>query len=341
MRKFFLIVMVFLFLLSGCNYPTPAENSDVEETSAAQTTEADDAVTATDDDLKPTEGLEEDVTPEPSPTEEPGAEEATRTPESGDGEQIGEGDFAEFIADVTIPDYSEVLVGEEITKTWRIKNAGTTTWTTDYVLEFEKGEKLGASTQIPLEKEVAPGETIDISIDFKVPTATGEYTSYWILKNEDNQRVGAGDEGEYLSLYMIILAVKEEDGGGDDGDDENGGSSSGGQSISGGAKVTGATVSMSNTNYSGECPPQLTINYTVTTSNAGKVQFNLLFNVISPSGFKFDAPPEYLVNFSSGYTVYYDYLLMPSNSVTATVRVQAIGENEFLSEPVQFSVKCQ
>ena len=140
---------------------------------------------------------------------------------------------------------------------------------------------------------------------------------------------------------MIILAVKEDDAGGDSGDSGDSGGSSGTQSIAGGAKVTGATVSMAKTSYTGECPPQLTINYTVTTSNAGKVQFNLLFNVISPSGFKFDAPPQYLVNFTSGYTVYYDYLLMPSNSVTATVRVQAVGANEYISALVQFSVKCQ
>ncbi len=78
----------------------------------------------------------------------------------------------------------------------------------------------------------------------------------------------------------------------------------------------------------------------MTTSNAGKVQFNLVFNVISPSGYKFDPPPQYQVDFSSGYTVYYDYSLFSSDPVTATVRVRAVGSNEFLSDPVQFSVKC-
>ena len=36
------------------------------------------------------------------------------------------------------------------------------------------------------------------------------------MKNEENQRVGAGDETEYLSLYMVILAVDE---GAEDGDE--------------------------------------------------------------------------------------------------------------------------
>ena len=108
---------------------------------------------------------------------------------------------------MTIPDYSEVETGEDITKTWRVRNAGTTTWTTDYAIEFQKGEKLGAPTQIKLPESVQPNDFIDISIEFTVPGTVGEYSSYWILRNEDGLRIGTGEEGKTFTLFMVIRAV--------------------------------------------------------------------------------------------------------------------------------------
>lgn len=340
MKRTGFILLVFLFvagLLAGCNYPTQDEEA-ARETAIAETVAASIAEEDSGDQPEPTptdaqiSGGETDSEATAQPTATSGGQlpTATLTPTS-DSSQIGD-DEAAFVADVTIPDYTEIETGEDITKTWRIRNSGTTTWKTSYMLEFEKGEKLGAPTQIPLPKEVKPGELVDISVEFTVPNATGEYSSYWILKNDNNERVGVAEEGKHLTLFMVIVAVKDGDGG------DGGSGSSGG--ISGGAKVTDATVSVTPKNFTGSCPADLSIKYTVTTSNAGKVQFNLVFNVVSPSGYKFDPPPQYLVDFSSGYTVYYDYSLFSSDPVTATVRVRAVGSNEFLSDPVQFSVKC-
>lgn len=331
------LAVIMLALLAGCNMPSNAD-ALAQQTQAAQTEEASQQVVPTNTVEIPvptkTESTSDDdsdsqdstpipvgtitVTLEPSPTP------------TKEGEEIGE-DRAEFISDVTIPDYTEVETGEDIVKTWRIRNSGTTTWTTDYIIEFEKGEKLGAPTQIKLPKSVRPNEFIDISIEFTVPNSAGEYSSYWILKNEDGQRVGVAEEDKHLSIFMIINAVS------DTGD--SGSSSSGG--ISGGAKVTNATVTVDDASFSGSCPAQLTFTYKVTTSNAGKVNFKLKFGVISPTGYTFDPPPEYSVDFSSGYTVTYTYTLFSANSVNATVRVEAVGSNTFTSAPLNFKVNCK
>ncbi len=329
MRVLVLTLAVTL-ILAACNFPTPEANP-AEQTMMAETVAA---------------AIDEDVPGEDDPGEtgsnptatgdhQPGTvvapeDETTATPTATDEVETGD-DQAEFIADVTIPDYSEIETGEEFTKTWRIRNTGTTTWNAGFVLEFEKGQKMGAPTQIPLGKEVKPNQMIDISVEFTAPDTAGEYSSYWILKNEEGQRVGVADQDKYLTLFTIIQAVNP--GSGDGG-------SGGGASISGGAKVTGASVTVSPKNYSGSCPAELDFNYTVTTSNAGKVQFNLVFNVISPNGYKFDPAPQYEVPFTSGYTVNYAYTLFSANSVTATVRVRAVGSNEYLSPPVEFTVNC-
>jgi Ig-like domain from next to BRCA1 gene len=45
-------------------------------------------------------------------------------------------DKAAFVADVTIPDNTLLKKNTGITKTWRIKNAGTCTWADGYQLTF-------------------------------------------------------------------------------------------------------------------------------------------------------------------------------------------------------------
>ena len=329
------LAAILLILLAGCNMPSN-EDALAQQTQAAQTE-------AASQQAQPTNPVEVPVPTETetADTDDSGSQEITPTAvvnpttqaasptPTKEGEEIGE-DRAEFISDVTIPDYTEVETGEDIVKTWRVRNSGTTTWTTDYIIEFEKGEKLGAPTQINLTKSVKPNEFIDISIEFTVPNAAGEYSSYWILKNEDGQKVGVAEEGKHLSIFMIIQAVSDSG--------SSGSSSSGG--IAGGAKVTNATVTVDDASFSGSCPAELTFTYKVTTSNAGKVNFKLKFGVISPTGYTFDPPPEYTENFSGGYTVTYTYTLFSANSVNATVRVEAVGSNTFTSAPLSFKVNC-
>ena len=45
-------------------------------------------------------------------------------------------DAAAFVRDVTIPDGTIVEPGRDFTKTWRLKNVGTCSWTTAYALVF-------------------------------------------------------------------------------------------------------------------------------------------------------------------------------------------------------------
>ncbi len=258
MNRIFLVSLVLLIglgLLSGCNYPA-SEEEGMRETAIAKTVEASIAEDDSPEQPAPTatETSSADDETDDVTTQQPAATTSGQSPtatQTTGSSQIGD-DEAAFVADVTIPDYMEIETGEDITKTWRIRNSGTTTWTTGYMLEFEKGEKLGAPTRISLPKEVKPGELVDISVEFTVPNATGEYSSYWIiLKNDKNERVGVAEEGKFLSLYMVIVAVKDGEGG------DGGSGSSGG--ISGGAKVTDASVTVTPKNYTGSCPADLAI----------------------------------------------------------------------------------
>jgi hypothetical protein len=74
--------------------------------------------------------------------------------------------------------------GETFIITWQLRNVGTTTWTINYLLRFYTGNAFGAPQEIFLDREVAPGDTVDIAIPMTAPTTPGEYRSDWVMANE-------------------------------------------------------------------------------------------------------------------------------------------------------------
>jgi len=104
-------------------------------------------------------------------------------------------DKGAFVADVTIPDGSTVAASSAFTKTWRIKNVGSCTWTTAYALAFVMGDPFGAASIINLPASVAPvapGETKDFSINMVAPSVPGHYRSYWRFRNASGTQFGVG-----------------------------------------------------------------------------------------------------------------------------------------------------
>lgn len=109
----------------------------------------------------------------------------------------------EFLGDVTIPDGQIIPAGSKFVKTWRVKNIGTTTWTENFRLRHWAGERYGAATSILLGKEVKPGETTEISIEFTAPLNNGEYMSMWILSDEDEANFGTTF---YVKFVVGVIA---------------------------------------------------------------------------------------------------------------------------------------
>lgn len=101
-------------------------------------------------------------------------------------------DHAQFIADVTIPDGTNLAAGTSFTKTWRLKNIGSCTWTTAYALVFVSGNPLGAPAAVNLPTNVAPGATVDVSVNMTAPTSAGHYIGYWKLRNASGILFGIG-----------------------------------------------------------------------------------------------------------------------------------------------------
>ena len=113
-------------------------------------------------------------------------------------------DWVTFVRDVTIPDGTVLAPGETFTKTWRLQNRGTCTWTPDYLLVFSSGAQMGSASAVRLPGYVAPGQTVDVSVTLTAPVSDGEYTGYWMLRNPSGVLFGYGDQAN-KAFYVEIL----------------------------------------------------------------------------------------------------------------------------------------
>ncbi len=115
-------------------------------------------------------------------------------------------DAAEFVTDVTTPPNSSFTAGAQFVKTWRVRNAGSCTWTARYALVFSGGNSMGSVTTFPMPKSVAPGQTVDVSATLTAPGSPGYYQSTWVLRNAARQTFGAG-LGASVPLVVQIQVV--------------------------------------------------------------------------------------------------------------------------------------
>jgi hypothetical protein len=109
-------------------------------------------------------------------------------------------DYSAFLADLDIVDYSKIPPGTTFTKTWRIKNIGTCTWTTQYRFQYISGNPMGADT-IYLPRAVPPGETIDLSLQMTAPDIEEDYSNFWRLRNTAGEIFGT-------TFYVAIEVSK-------------------------------------------------------------------------------------------------------------------------------------
>jgi len=108
-------------------------------------------------------------------------------------------DNAIWVADVTVPDGTELTPGQDFVKTWRIRNTGSCTWGTGYTVIYAFGERMSGVAE-PLTGAVAPGEEAEVSVRLKAPDATGQYSSTWRMANASNFPFGEN--------FFVLIVVR-------------------------------------------------------------------------------------------------------------------------------------
>jgi photosystem II stability/assembly factor-like uncharacterized protein len=103
-------------------------------------------------------------------------------------------DHATFVMDVNVPDGTLFSPGAAFSKTWRLKNTGSCTWTKEYKITYYSGDVMNAQTAVNMPYFVYPGETVDITVNMVAPGAPGSYRSYWLLANASGTMFGIGSD---------------------------------------------------------------------------------------------------------------------------------------------------
>jgi len=122
------------------------------------------------------------------------------------GTSAGQCNAATFIADITVPDGSVFNPGLAFVKTWRLKNTGACTWTSAYAPVLENGDLLGANAASPMPVSLAPGQTVDISVNMIAPGTPGHYRGNWKLRDASGVKFGVGAAADRPFWVDIIVA---------------------------------------------------------------------------------------------------------------------------------------
>jgi hypothetical protein len=112
-----------------------------------------------------------------------------------------------FIDDVTIPDNTALAPGQTFRKTWRIQNAGSCAWNSGYQLVYSGGDQMGTNYAVNLPGAVAPGATVDISIDLTAPSNYGSFQSFWKLRSPSGTLFGTSNSENDAIWVKIVVAT--------------------------------------------------------------------------------------------------------------------------------------
>ena len=236
--------------------------------------------------------------------------------------QAGGTDKLEFVLDVTVPDGTQFKPGEAFTKTWRLKNTGTSTWNNAYSLIYVSGEQMGAPASTSLSGETPPGQTADISVPLTAPASAGTYFGFFMLRGPNGNNFGIGPNGDQPFYVQIIV-------------NGSGGSSAGTTPAPSGSIVSGVTLAVDNPDVAGTCPHVFYFAASFVINKATTVTYKLE----AETGFTLTLPAPTTAPLDAGkHTV--TYTLEFPDDVSGWARFHITAPEDVQSGQVNFSLKC-
>ena len=176
-------------------------------------------------------------------------------------------DKALFVTDVTYPDNTVVGSGVAFTKTWRLQNTGSCSWTPAYALVFVSGTMMSGPTVQAMTGNVNPGQTVDVSVNLQSPSSSGTYTGTWGLRNSS---------GVIFTHFYVQIVVNNS---------------------------SAFSVTHVGFNVTGSCP-NFNFKVTITTNGAGTVNLHRVFSSgidTSPRTLVFSGAGNQTINYGPVY----------------------------------------
>lgn len=208
MRKLYIfLIMVLVIVLVGCNLPgdqsTPTSPGEAF-TQAADTIAAE--LTQVASQASPTPSVPTDTaTPINTSTTAP-----TNTPAFTPTNTPVPCNLASFVTDVTYPDNTHVAPGQTFVKTWRVRNIGSCSWNSSYLLIFDHGDGIGVSsgyTQQLTSGVVNPGQMVDLTVNLTAPSSAGTYTGYWRFRDPGGVLFGITPAGGAFIVKVMVVST--------------------------------------------------------------------------------------------------------------------------------------
>ena len=328
---------VCLFLLTsvlcacGLSAPGSADEPTLAPqaifTSAAKTAEARRlerfALTAT---MAPQSLIATSAGPSPTATQPPTLVPATPTSPVAGTTSVAPtgGDRAEFVADLSVLDGTEFAPNQTFQKGWKILNSGQSTWTTEYALVFVDGALMGATASVPMPKEVAPGEQVEITVDMVAPPTPGPYRGYWELRNADGKVFGFGlNANESIWVAIVVQSAL----------------ASQVQTVTpvGNATIAAVLLSVDNAQVNEACPHTFIFTAQITLSQSATVSYSL--EAGAKSGVEIRLPLPATQNLEAGiHSVVYE-VTVPAE-VSGWARLHITQPAQAFSNQVDFSLTC-
>ena len=92
-------------------------------------------------------------------------------------------DSLTYVADVNVPDDTNMSPGQDFIKTWKVKNTGSCPWGAGYKLVYAGYQDDMSGQFQPLSGVIQPGQEVEISVQLKAPDAANQYVSAWQMSN--------------------------------------------------------------------------------------------------------------------------------------------------------------
>ena len=227
------------------------------------------------------------------------------------------------VKDVTYPDGDQVQAGKTFVKTWRLKNAGTCTWTPKYTLVFSGKERMNGNTPTALKSSVPPGGEIEVSAQLTAPKNPGTYRGEWLLHNTLDKPFGWGDTASE-AFWVEIITV---------------GAGTPVSTATKGPSEIKASLIVDQASYTGHCPATLNFTATVEMDAPGKV--DLIFEAGANAGYGFDLPGATSRTLTKAGTITLPYYLTMNGSVDGWAVLRVLFPIETTSNIIYFTVVCQ
>jgi len=202
-------ILVATIVVTACGSANPPQEQEptpdvaVVRTSAASTVISQFTLTAAVFTPTPSEPAETADSPTASTPEATGTATTPTQPlaevTNAQGTTVALCDSMQFVADVNVPDNTNMAPGQDFLKTWRVKNTGSCPWGDGYELVYaDYADDMDGQPQ-PLTEVVQPGQEVEISVQFTAPDEIGEYLSAWQMQNP------AGVTFEDIIFVKIIV----------------------------------------------------------------------------------------------------------------------------------------